>query len=114
MRKYRFAAKMRLGNQAELSLEVWISLNGFGELLRALLHMGGLSDTMQREDAFSAILPSHILFQHGVRVGGQTASFVRWNAHRSGRDRVAEEPDRLGYHRYHTDGGSGRFKGRAV
>lgn len=77
LRKYRFAAKMHSGNQAELSSEVWISLNGFGELLRALLHMGGLSDAMQREDAFSVILPSHILFRHSVKVGGQTASFVR-------------------------------------
>ena len=84
LRKYRFAAKMHSENQAELSSEVWISLNGFGEFLRALLHMGGLSDAMQKEDAFSVILPSHLLFRQGVKEGGQTASFVRWNAHRSG------------------------------
>lgn len=52
-------------------------MNGFGELLRAFLHMGGLSDVMQRGDAFSVILPSHILFRDGVKVGGQAASFVR-------------------------------------
>lgn len=48
LRKYRFAAKMHSENQAELSSEVWISLNGFGEFLRALLHMGGLMQCRKR------------------------------------------------------------------
>ena len=61
LRKYRFAAKMHSGNQAELSSEVWISLNGFGELLQALLHMGGLSDAMQREDAFSVVFEARLI-----------------------------------------------------